>query len=74
MARFAGLCLDLFLLAQRQSHDAAGAGRGRVWEDAVAERLAHRGIPVESVPGGYRVLGFMSLSGLGSLALPSHDK
>ena len=64
MARFTGLCLDLFVLAQQQSYDAVGTGRGRLWEDAVAERLAERGIPVESVPGGYRVLGFMSLSGL----------
>ena len=64
MARFTGLCLDLFVLAQQQLHDAVGTGRGRVWEDAVAERLAERGVPVESVPGGYRVLGFMSLSGL----------
>lgn len=64
MARFADLCLDVFLLAQQQSYETAGARRGRVWEDAVAERLADRGIPVESVPGGYRVLGFVSLSGL----------
>ena len=64
MARFTGLCLDLFVLAQQQPHDVVGTERGRVWEDAVAERLAQRGIPVESVPGGYRVLGFMSLSGL----------
>ena len=64
MARFAGLCRDLFSLAQQQSHETAGARRGRAWEDAVAERLADRGIPGESVPGGYGVLGFMSLSGL----------
>ena len=64
MAKFAGLCLDLFVLAQQQSHDAGGADQGRVWESVVAERLAQRGIPVEFVPGGYRVLGFMSLSGL----------
>lgn len=65
MARFTGLCLDLFVLAQQQgSHDAVGAERGRVWEDAVTKRLAERGIPVESVPGGYRVLGFMAQSGL----------
>ena len=64
MAKFTDLCLDLFVLAQQQADDAVGSGRGQVWEDAVAERLAGRGIPVESVPGGYRVLGFMSLSGL----------
>ena len=64
MARFTGLCLDLFVLAQQQSYDVVGTGRGRLWEDAVAKRLAQRGIPVESVLGGYRVLGFMSLSGL----------
>ena len=64
MATFTGLWLDLFVLAQQQTNDAVGAARGRVWEDAVAERLSERGIPVESVPGGYRVLGFMSLSGL----------
>ena len=64
MAKFTGLCLDLFVLAQQQTDDAVGSGRGQFWEDAVAERLAERGIPVESVPGGYRVLGFMSLSGL----------
>ena len=64
MATFTGLCLDLFVLAQQETGSAVGAAPGRVWEDAVAERLAGRGIPVESVPGGYRVLGFMSLSGL----------
>ena len=64
MAKFTDLCLDLFVLAQQFTGDAVGAGRGQVWEDAVARRLAERGIPIESVPGGYRVLGFMSLSGL----------
>ena len=64
MVTFSGLCLDLFVLAQQETDSAVGASRGRVWEDAVAERLAGRGIPVESVPGGYRVLGFLSLSGL----------
>lgn len=64
MVRFTDLCLDLFALAQQQTDDGIGATRGQVWEDAVAERLAERGIPVESVPGGYRVLGFISLSGL----------
>ena len=64
MASFTDLCLDLFVLAQQRTGRPVGVTRGRVWEDAVAERLAERGIPVESVPGGYRVLGFMSLSGL----------
>lgn len=64
MATFTELCFDLFVLAQQGTDDAVGAARGRIWEEAVAERLGERGIPVESVPGGYRVLGFMSLSGL----------
>jgi len=64
VARFTDLCIDLFILSRQIADDAVGATRGRAWEDAVAERLADRGIPVESVPGGYRILGFMSLSGL----------
>ena len=50
--------------AQQGIDDVVGAARGRVWEEAIAAHLAQRGIPVESVPGGYRVLGFLSLSGL----------
>ena len=64
LTRLTDLCRDLFVLAQQKTGDAVGAARGRVWEDAVRERFAVRGIPVESVPGGCRVLGFMSLSGL----------
>ena len=52
------------MLAQQGIDHETGTARGRVWEGAVAARLAERGIPVESVPGGYRVLGFLSLSGL----------
>ena len=64
MATFNTLCLELFLLAQQGIDDVAGAARGWVWEEAITTRLAERGVPVESVPGGYRVLGFLSLSGL----------
>ena len=64
MPTFNVLSLELFVLAQRGIDDVAGARRGRIWEEAVAVQLARRGIPVESVPGGYRVLGFFSLSGL----------
>ena len=64
MATFNALCLELFVLAQKGIDHVAGAARGRIWEEAVAMQLAQRGIPIESVPGGYRVLGFFSLSGL----------
>ncbi len=64
LASFTALCLDLFLLAQQEIVHAAGPARGRVWETTVNARLAERGIPMESVPGGYHVLGFRSLSGL----------
>ena len=64
MTTFNGLCLELFVLAQQGIDNAIGVTRGRVWEETVAARLAERAIPVESVPGGYRVLGFLSQSGL----------
>ena len=67
MLTFDSLCLELFVLAQQGIDDVAGASgkaRGSVWEELVADHLAHRGVHVESVPGGYRVLGFSSVSGL----------
>ena len=64
MVTFNTLCLELFLLAQQGIGNTPGAVRGRVWEEVVAGQLARHGIPIESVPGGYRVLGFCSLSGL----------
>ena len=64
MTAFDMLCLELFLLAQQEIGNTHGAARGRIWEEKVSVHLAQRGVPVESVPGGYRVLGFISLSGL----------
>lgn len=64
VATIASLCLELFVLAQKENSDVNGAARGRMWEMAVAAMLADRGIAIESVPGGYRVLGFLSLSQL----------
>ena len=64
MATFASLCLELFVLAQKETGDVNGVAGGRKWEMAVAAMLANRGIAIESVPGGYRILGFLSLSRL----------
>jgi hypothetical protein len=57
------LCRDLFLLAQHE-FGVEGAARGLRWEQRIAEHLARRGAPVEALPGGYRVFGHASLSGL----------
>ncbi len=41
-----------------------GATSGRDWEERVQSHLALRSVPVEVLPGGYRVFGLTSLSGL----------
>lgn len=63
MKTFVELCRDLFLLSQG-GVDGLGAARGHQWEQRVAEYLARKGIPVEALPGGFRVFGHMSLSGI----------
>jgi hypothetical protein len=64
--RLADLCRDLHILAQDVPGDdlTAGPARGWAWEARIARTLALRGYPVESVPGGIRVLGVMPASGL----------
>lgn len=57
------LCRDLFFLAQHELGD-DGAARGFRWEQRIADHLARRGAPVEALPGGYRLFGHASLSGL----------
>ena len=57
------LCRDLFLLAHIEIDD-RGPGRGRQWEQQVADYLAMRNAPVEVLPGGYTVFGHVSLSTL----------
>jgi hypothetical protein len=74
MLTFAALCRDLFLLAQ-DPLPAAGAMRGTAWENRVADHLAFRGLPVEAMPGGCKIFGHASLSGLthqidGAIACP----
>src|SRR5207244_2003534 len=71
---FAALCRDLFLLAQDPLAE-AGPGRGTAWENRVADHLTVRGLPVEAMPGGCRIFGHASLSGLnhqidGTIACP----
>lgn len=53
---------DLFLLAAAGAH--AGSSAGREWEDRVADHMTLRSVPIETLPGGYSVFGFTSLSGL----------
>ncbi len=61
--RFADLCRDLYILSQIV--DATpGSARGWRWEVRIAESLARRGLPVDSVPGGIEVHGVLPLSGL----------
>lgn len=65
--RFADLCRDLFVLAQGHSFSDVtirGPSRGWRWEARIADALAHRGYPVDAVPGGARVLGADPASGL----------
>jgi hypothetical protein len=74
MLTFAALCRDLFLLAQDPLPE-AGAIRGTAWENRVADHLTLRGLPVEAMPGGCKVFGHASLSGLthqidGTIACP----
>jgi hypothetical protein len=61
--RFATLCQDLFALAQVPVEE-RGSARGWVWERRIADYLARKGFPVESVPGGVRVFGTVPASGL----------
>lgn len=63
MLAFASLCRDLFVLAQ-QPVTRAGPARGAAWEVRVADHLALRGVPIEAVPGGCRIFGHASMSGL----------
>ena len=61
MISFAGLCRDLFLIAQLPQ----GRGsRGHEWECLVQRHLAKRGVRSDVLPGGYSLLGHTSLSGL----------
>lgn len=74
MLTFAALCRDLFLLAQ-DPLPAAGPSSGALWESRVADHLTARHLPVEAVPGGCRIFGHASLSGLahqidGNIACP----
>jgi len=65
--RFADLCRDLYTLAQDVAfNDIAirGPARGWRWEARIADTLAHRGYPVEAMPGGVRVFGAVPASGL----------
>ena len=64
MTTIDSLCLELFVLAQNETGEVNGSARGRMWEKAVAAMLTDRGIPIEAVPGGHRVLGFLSQSQL----------
>lgn len=60
---FSDLCQYLYVLAQ--TVDATpGPRRGWHWEQRIATVLAQRGLPVETLPGGVRVLGAMPASGL----------
>jgi hypothetical protein len=63
VSTFAGLCRDLFLLSQF-GIDGEGPTRGFRWESRIADYLARRGAPVEALPGGCRIFGHSSLSGL----------
>lgn len=63
MMNLADLCRDVFLLAQL-GIDGSGPVRGRRWEQRVTDHLAMKGVPVEPQPGGYSVLGHVSLSRL----------
>ncbi len=58
----AGLCRDLFLLAQIPVD---GGNSGRDWEDRIARYLGSRAVRTDTLPGGHQVLGCTSLSGLG---------
>ena len=57
------LCQDLFLLAYAGIED-SGPRRGWRWEQRVSGYLARRGVPVETLPGGYQLFGHVSLSSL----------
>jgi hypothetical protein len=53
---------DLFLLAFAGRY--AGIADGRTWEQCVYDHMSLRSVPVETLPGGYTVFGFASLSEL----------
>ena len=63
MIALSDLCRDLFLLGHI-GIDGSGPGRGRQWEQRVADYLANRGLPSEVLPGGYSIFGHVSLSTL----------
>ena len=63
MISLSDFCRDLFLLAYA-GIDASGPIRGWRWEQRVAGYLARRGVPVETLPGGYQLFGHVSLSSL----------
>ncbi len=61
MISFPGLCRDLFLMAQIPL---SAASRGHQWERWIQHHLANRGVRSDVLPGGYKLLGTSSLSGL----------
>ena len=63
MITLSSLCRDLFLLAHTDI-EGHGPRRGQKWEQIVADHLARRNVPVETLPGGCTVFGHVSLSTL----------
>ena len=63
MISLSDLCRDVFLLAHVDL-DESGPSRGRSWEQRIADYLACRGVHCEVLPGGYRLFGHASLSGM----------
>ncbi len=62
MISFAGLCRDLFLIAQLPL---GIGGSGREWGCLLQEYLAKHGVRSDVLPGGYSLQGHTSLSDLG---------
>jgi hypothetical protein len=58
------LCRDLFLLSHVPLQE-RGPAAGREWERRIGAYLRERRVPVEPLPGGYRLFGVTSLSQLG---------
>ena len=63
MKTFVDLVRELFLLSQGEIRE-RGPARGYAWERRIAEYVVSECLPVESLPGGFRVFGHMSMSGL----------
>jgi hypothetical protein len=61
---FGRLCRDLFLLANTRLGENSVPPRGFRWEQRIAEYLGRAGTWAEALPGGYSVLGHISMSGL----------